>query len=312
MPTPSVHFVIAAPFSGGRRLMAILNRHPAIFASEHQLFGAYFDARPATPNARSPRITFDRYARSFANHYQFRSLNFERRDFVNQFVDEFAEFAYQFSAKHSGKSEIVDVLIPFPGSSRKAIASVLKRFPEAKIVNLVRDGRDVATAATLDSIPFDGYGTDRHAYFVENRPGAALNRFFDDQALQTWANHWSETVEMQLSTDERIIQIRYEDLKSSPREHLDQIAEHFQLPSTFVDENLNFSQEGMRERVTLKAPNQKNEEPPFEHWYDLFTQKDGRLFNELAGDCLQQLGFVTNDDWIEQLPNTLELVAKPH
>jgi hypothetical protein len=186
----NLHFVVSAPRSGSTWLATALNHHPQVFATEHRLFGRFCEVWRNNDGSTAPRITFDSYARAFAMHYfyPFMGLNYEQ--FVETFQVEFAEFLIDFAANRTGKSVVVDKITPYPGTAQLVLEQIRKLYPQSRVIQLLRDGRDVLTSGAFDWLLKDATGTARHAFFVNPQPGKTLKRFFDDAVIERWALHW--------------------------------------------------------------------------------------------------------------------------
>lgn len=312
-----IAFIFAAPFSGGRRLMHALNMHSDICANEHQLFGGFFDPRPARLRSKSPRITFDAFVQSFADHYRFQFLGMDRADFVKEFLDEYIEFVFEFTRKRTGRKHLVETIVPYPGTSRRIASALMERYPQAKYVLLRRDGRDTVTEGTFDSLAHYSHGTDRYSYFVENRPNLRLKRFFDDQTLSVNATNWAEFVAVRPTFGDFVLEIEYRDLEQSPTESLQKILNHFEIEGELPRELQRIKPGRLTERTAtshlkdhyyrLHPDHEPGTEVSLSNlWETFFTQRDATLFDEIAGRALRQSGYVSGSGWIKKCPIRLD------
>ena len=212
MAQPEIHFVVSAPRSGSTWLTTALNQHPEIYATEHRLFGDFCEVWQNNDGSTSPRITFDKYAQAFSVHYFFDQLGMNRGEFLSVFEKSFANFLVGFATRRSNKKFVIDKITPYPGTAELVVQKIRTLFPESKIVQLVRDGRDVLTSGTYDWLLKDARGTDRHRYYVDREPGFRLSRFFDDDVITKWANNWKETIDVfaDRPADQRVT---YENMK---------------------------------------------------------------------------------------------------
>ena len=121
MPKPQIHFVISAPRSGSTWLAKTLNHHPDVFATEHRLFGNFFEVWQNNNGSPAPRITLDAFAKAQSVHYFHEHLADSREDFINEFIGRYAEFMIEFAQQKTGKSIIIDKITPYPGTSRTVI-----------------------------------------------------------------------------------------------------------------------------------------------------------------------------------------------
>ena len=173
-----IHFVISAPRSGSTWLTNALNHHPEIFSTEHRLFGNFSEIWQNNDGTSSPRITLEAFIESFAGHYFHSELGLSRSQFINQFQRTLTNSIVRFGSGRSDKKLIVDKITPYPGTSKDVVRQVKKFFPDASIIQLIRDGRDVLTSGTFDWILKDSHGTDRYQFFHKQKKGLRLRRFF--------------------------------------------------------------------------------------------------------------------------------------
>ena len=311
MASPEIHFVMSAPRSGSTWLTNALNQHPEIFATEHRLFGQFCEVWKNNDGSSSPRITFDSYAKAVAGHYFHDALGMNHNEFLVRFQRGYINFLVSFAQRLSNKRVIVDKVTPYHGTTELVLKQIRQLLPDAKIIQLVRDGRDVATSGAFDWIRREDGATDRFAYFVEQRPEVPLNRFFDDQILSNWTDHWRETISA-FAGHETTVQIRYERMKQDQPQELLKV-----FDAIGVDSNLTIArrcaEETTFEKTTGRAagthdPMAKARRGVTGDWKNYFTRSDGVLFDRLAGKQLIRLGYETSANWIERLPEKLELV----
>lgn len=310
----NLHFVISAPRSGSTWLATALNHHPQVFATEHRLFGRFCEVWRNNDGTTAPRITFDSYARAFGMHYfyPFMDLNYEQ--FVETFQREFAQFLVEFATRRTGKSVVIDKITPYPGTMPFVVKQIRKLHPQSKIIQLVRDGRDVLTSGAFDWLLKDAEGTPRYEFFVQPEPGKGLSRFFDDALIERWALNWLETVDaFDTPGQAPAIQVRYELMKGDLVSQLQQIFRAIE-----VETSVGLARHCQNQATFRKmAGREAGEEKPLEKarkgisgdWKNYFTRADGELFSRLAGRGLISLGYETNDDWVKKLPEELNLVV---
>ena len=310
MAQPEIHFVISAPRSGSTWLTNALNEHSAIFATEHRLFGDFCEIWNDNDGSSSPRITFDKYAKSFSVHYFFEKMGMDRKQFMDVFERSFVNFLVSFAQNRTNKRIVIDKITPYLGTSAMVVSRIRKLFPESKIVQLVRDGRDVLTSGTYDWLLKDAHGTARYAYFVEKRP-IVLTRFFDDAVVKKWAENWKETIDaFQVPADALI---SYEAMKADLPSQLkivfqtvgsdDAAADH--AAATAATEATRFQDVSGRSEGDSSSPTAKARKGVAGDWKSHFTRRDGQLFHEIAGDALIKMKYENDGSWISQLPEQL-------
>ena len=306
-----IHFILSSPRSGTRWLNQALNQHPAIFATENRLFGNFCDLWPASDGTLRPRITFDHYARAFSGHFEYAELGMNRNQFLRSFQRFFYRNLIRYSLSHCEKKVMIDKITPYHGTSEKVLDSIKQFFPEASLVQLVRDGRDVATSGGFDWLLKDAQGTDRYAFFVEHRPNIVLRRFFDDELLRVWAKYWVEPIAALQNCDVPRVVVRYEEMKVNQAQVIQRICDHLKIECTPAQAEL-CSQNTSFEKMTGRKPGDadqlsKARKGIVGDWRSYFTRRDGSLFQELTGNKLIELGYETDQKWFESLPETLDL-----
>ena len=314
MDSPQINFIISAPRSGSTWLTTALNHHPEIFGTEQRLFGDFCEVWQNNDGTTAPRITFDKFAKSFGMHYFYQFLNRNYDTFVEDFQKSFVNFLCHFAHGRSGKSVIVDKITPYPGTAQFVVDEIKRLFPESKIIHLVRDGRDVLTSGTFDWLLKDAEGTERHEFYFNPIPGMKLQRFFDPKVIKKWAANWSETIDI-FDDCEPDVRVTYEEMKEDMAETLKKIFDALGVESSNeiaqgCEDNSTF------ERMSGRPPGQ--EEPTAKarkgivgDWKNYFTLVDGELFDALVGDQMQKMGYEADSSWVKSLPLNLKMVREP-
>lgn len=318
----NMHFIISAPRSGSTWLSTALNHHPELFSTEHRLFGRFCEIWKNNDGTTAPRLTFDTYARAFGMHYFYGCMGLEYEPFVDTFQKEFVGFLVSFAQRHTGKRVVVDKVTPYAGTANMVIGRIRELFPQAKLVHLVRDGRDVLTSGTFDWLLKDAAGTARHDFFVNRQPGKKLTRFFDDVVIERWASSWLESIDafqlpelkVQRRDDASWTLVRYESMKGDLASELRKLFRVFG-----VDDNAEIAARcEQQSSFRIMAGREPGEADPFAKarkglvgdWKSYFTRADGELFEKLAGRGLVDMGYETNSDWVANLPEKLNLVSE--
>ena len=307
MANPELHFIISAPRSGSTWLTTALNQHPEIFATEHRLFGDFCEVWQNNDGSTSPRITFDKYAQAFSVHYFFEAMGMERHEFLNVFEKSFANFLVGFAKRRTDKKFVIDKITPYPGTAAMVVDKIRKLFPDSKIIQLIRDGRDVLTSGTYDWLLKDAQGSDRYRYHVDREAGFELKRFFDDAVIEKWASNWCETIDAfgQRKAD---AQVRYELMKQDLGKEIDRIVLAIGADPAGVEAasaKVSFEQMTGRKEGDDSQPTAKARKGVVGDWRGHFTQADGELFDSICGKQLVELGYESDHKWIGDLPEQL-------
>lgn len=306
------HFIISAPRSGSTWLTRALNFHPQVIATENRLFGMFCEVWQNANGRSAPRITADQYLRTLSNHSFFSELGFDSAaELQSELLDEYISFLADFLRTRSGKSVVVDKITPYLGTSQRVVSEIQSRFPHAKVVHLIRDGRDVATSGVFDWITRQNLDSDRYQYFVAGKRDVPLRRFFDDELIGDWARYWSEPIAAVQQSEMAALVVQYEAMLQNQGDVLDSLFDHLglstdsELIERAVVESSFAKTTGRREGD--ERPLEKARKGIAGDWRNYFTKRDAELFAELTKDFLSQLGYETDSSWIESCPDELDL-----
>ena len=310
MSQPELHFVISAPRSGSTWLTNALNQHPQIFATENRLFGNFCEMWPNNNGNLAPRITFDAYARAVSVHFQFENIFDSRNEFTDDFIAEYLNFLLDYAGRKTGCAVVVDKITPYPGTASFVIQQIQKFVPGAKIFQLIRDGRDVLTSGTFDWLLKDGDQTGRYRYFVEQKDGFELQRFFDDDVIEKWAKNWKGSIQA-IQGMRPAARIKYEDMASDFSNQLQTIFRSLEIDSSFelaekAAGNVAFEKTTGRPNGQMD-PTAKQRKGVVGDWRNFMTQSDGQLFHRIAGELLISEGYESDLEWYRKLPESLAL-----
>lgn len=307
-----VAFVVSSPRSGSTWLLTALNAHPEIFCTENRLFGNFAEMWPNNDGSRSLRITLDHYALVLSGHFSHQALGMTREQSAEALTKTLADALINYASAASGKPLVVDKITPYLGTADRVLMSVEKFFPSAPAIQLLRDGRDVAVSGVFDWLLRSTTGEQRRAYFVEKRPGAVMDRFFDDEDLHTWIRYWTEPIRAFAAHRPDAYTLRYETMQQDQAAVLREVFSHLGVDSSaeFAARCIEASSfermSGGRARGEAD-PAAKARKGVAGDWRNYFTRRDGELFHSLAGGLLLDLGYETDARWHESLPEKLGL-----
>lgn len=302
------HFIIASPRSGTTWLSKMLNVHPAIYCVERRLFGNYADLiedKGATDTRL--RVTLDKYVNSLVLHHGFSQSNKTKllQSMINTIIKE--EHSY------SGKKIMIDKITPYLNTSALVIDQITRFFPKAKIIYLVRDGRDVLTSGVFHWFNKQPKGTELNDFEIKrrelffNKNEAKIKRFFQDSEIEQWANEWAQPIKTinKAKQNHDVKVIHYEDLLENPKEVLNEVLTFVKAKNT--SSILNKSIEAGSFKMMSKGREQGNTKHDAHirkgisgDWKNYFTYEDGKLFHEIAGDELIEYGYEQNKQWFEK------------
>jgi hypothetical protein len=309
-----VHFIFASPRSGTTWLARALHQHPDILATEQRLFGDFCQLFPNADGSATPRQTLDSFVRNFSHHYQGAFGTSTGSDFYELLLRQFLSCLVEFGLRSSNKRMLIDKVTPYLGTSAIVLNKISQYFPAARIIHLVRDGRDVVTSGVFDWIQREPPGSCRRRWFVDGDHQLPLKRFFDDRVLGEWCRYWNEPQQAILNRKPaRILTVRYEDmLANQPHE----LGRCFDFLSLDYDAELC---ERCAEAVTFKKTTGRmaGDEAPLEKarkgiqgdWRNYFTRADAIFFQERCRNLLEHWGYVENDVWVTACAEELELTG---
>ncbi len=309
------HFIVSAPRSGSTWLMQALNQHPQIYATEQRLFGNFCEIWPNLDGTATPRITFDQFATANAMHMQFQPLGLNRKSFIEQFQTSYHEFLHGFYKSHFDKSRVdksvfVDKVTPYRGTVAQVLKSIRHFFPDSKIIYLVRDGRDVVTSGAFDWLAREPRDSARYQAFIDREPNLKLERFFDDQLLETWANHWQECHLAIQQSGWTTLSLRYESMLADQAVELQRVCNLLAVDDSLEGCQQCADQVGFEKMTGRKPgsadPTAKARTGIAGNWKQWFTKMDGQLFAEHAGEALFALEYEVEGNWFQKLPQSLQ------
>lgn len=189
--------------------------------------------------------------------------------------------------------------------------------PEARVIHMIRDGRDVAVSMMHHmwnhAKDMDGF-YDLEPEELEKRekyrndPQAALAEgLFIEKRLRIIARAWAHQVAKASAygselMDENYTEIRYEDLLARPDEELGKLLRF--LGADASQETVNECIEANRFEKWAEGRKKGQEESSAFYrkgvagdWRNVFTEKDRTVFKEVAGEALIELGYEKDSDW---------------
>ncbi|WP_250434142.1 sulfotransferase domain-containing protein [Hanstruepera flava] len=303
------HFIIAAPRSGTTWMSKMLNAHEDVFCVERRLFGDYADfVLDEGQEIPRLRITLDKYINSMLLHHGYPRKQKESmlRSVIAGVLNTEREF--------SRKKVVVDKVTPYIHTADKVLSQIDTFFPKAKILFLVRDGRDVLTSGVFHWFNKQPIGSALSTFEQERRTMYLHNerkkgtRFFQDKEIEQWATEWMQPLQtiQEAKKNHEVKVVHYEDVLKDTNSVLRECL-------TFLGAKTNESMiKTCLEVGDFKRMSQGRERGDAQanahvrkgvsgDWKNYFTYADGKLFHEIAGSSLVAFGYEENDSWVEGL-----------
>ena len=318
---PDVFFVVGRAKSGTTWLTRTFDAHPEILCrGEGRIFGRDY----VLPGAETPTIPARPLAGALASNDALRSwldrsvwtrggdTDEQLAEAVQVLTDHFLGQALEQTDKR-----IIGDKTPF--LSPDIVAEIAGIHPRAKVVHVIRDGRDVAISAKhhiwnrstaaggihdLDAVEQatrDSYREDPEAFVREGRS------IFTAEWLSGTAAEWVEMTQRAREDGttllgDRYFELRYEDMKVDPESC---VRDAFEFLGADADSELI---KACVERASFERSTKgrkPGEERPTEflrkgiagEWREVFTEGDREVFKEVAGDCLIELGYERDHSW---------------
>ena len=329
--TPPLFFVVGQGKSGTGWVRDILDGHPEVLCrGEGRFFGRgrrveALISRPAPgKSARKvpPSSLYNAVAGSDHLRMWVERSVWSAQDDADAHLDRLTGLAVEHFLRarlaESGK-RIVGDKTPFVGT--EDVREIARVVPSAKVVHIIRDGRDQAVSrmhhfwqasmypgapsplAPEETEARDAFAADRRAF------GGAGRSIFTEERLRRIVRSWRDDVAAAREQGRALLggryaEVRYEDLQERPEE---EAARLFRFLGAGADpgvvgrcvEEASFEARSGRRRGGEDYPRErvKHRKGIAGDWKNVFTPRDGAVFKEEAGDLLVELGYEKDDDW---------------
>jgi hypothetical protein len=308
-----IFFLIGRSKSGTSWLMRLLDSHPEILCRGE---GMFFERS-------SPRSLLRALSRSEEvqrwlerNPWTRQAPDASLESMLGAFVRQAMRRRLEEVKRRTGTKRIVGDKSPF--KTPRMVEEISTMCPEAKVVHIVRDGRDVVVSSAHhrwnNATDVGGHRNltpeqvaKREAYRSDPATFLATGEsIFAEGHVAEIARSWSEsvgrTVENGASLGDNYHELRYEDLLAEPVAEVRRLLEFLGADS---------SEKVARECVEVASFEQlsggraQGEEDSSSFyrkgvagdWKNHFTEEDRRIFKEEAGELLIQLGYEKDLDW---------------
>jgi hypothetical protein len=319
-PLPTPFFIVGQAKSGTSWVMRLLDSHPEVMVrGEGRFFGRSY-MRPDVKRMESATLQPSSLHRAFLDAEYLRAWIersvWTRDEDTEAVIDELAAVCTGHILRRaldgSGKRLVGDKT---PFLSADTILELATLTDDARVVHVIRDGRDVAVSSMhhLWNHPLDlGGGLDLTPEEAEVReryradPQGFLEAgesIFTERRIITLAHSWRANVSRAIANGremlgDRYVEVRYERLASDPvaetRRLLDALgADARPGPVARCVERASFERFSGGRVVGTEDSMAFNRKGIVGDWKSVFTPQDRALFEEEAGDLLAELGYAS-------------------
>jgi hypothetical protein len=320
--TSPVFFVVGYQKSGTTWLMKMLDSHPEVLCQgEGRPFGRNWRQENLKRLQASypPASLYNAMLSAEDLRYWVERSVWTKRDDTDEHLGHLTRLAIEYFLTQrllvSGKKQVGDkTVLHEPGIVRE----IGEIFPEARVIHIIRDGRDVAVSAmhhrwnqARDMGGTVELGPDelarREAYRKD--PQALVDAeegIFPEGWLESRTERWAErigsaTKDGPATLGSNYAEVRYEDLLDNPEREMERLFGHLGADTAgpvvkgCVEaasfEKLSDGRERGEEAASFFRKGIAGD------WKNTFTKGDKEVFKSVAGDLLVQLGYERDRDW---------------
>jgi hypothetical protein len=240
------------------------------------------------------------------------------RDLSPRVLRSISDFIMESDARHAGATKhIVGDKSPTTVTHGKAVRDMHQIYPDARMVYIVRDGRDVMVSDRFRNFVEEKFlhrGDEKiiaelradPKLFTSGRRSIFTESWLRDktQGAPSWADNLNEsTAEGKRLYAGRYFPIRYEDILSNPFEEMKKLWLFLGVKN--VDPVLekalrseiseNPDEKWQAQRNNSLAPILSKGQPG--NWKNFFNKRDGEIFKEIAGDLLVEWNYEKDSNW---------------
>jgi hypothetical protein len=299
-------FIFGHSRSGNTLLMRLVRLHPEVHANYQ---GVFFSRPPGLKSlVNSPEI--EEWLKRGTNRWNL------GRDLSPLVMRAVGDFIMERDAQRHGK-RIVGDKSPTTVTAGQAIRDAYQIYPDARIVYIVRDGRDVMVSDRFRNFVEEKFlrkGDDKIIAALRTAPklftGGGQSIFTEswlrdkNQGTPSWADNLKESAtEGKRLYRDRYFTIRYEDILSNPFEEMKRL--WLFLGVKDVDPALeqkirdeiaeNPDEKWQAQRNQSIAPILSKGQPG--NWRNFFSKDDREIFKDIAGDLLIEWGYEKDLNW---------------
>lgn len=296
-------FILGHARSGTTILMRLTRLHPEV----HCNYQAHFFTRPPLLKALVNSVEIEEWLTRKSNRWN------AGRDLSPLVLRAAADFILERDAARAGK-RIVGDKSPSSTIHGQVVREMHALYPDAKLIYIVRDGRDVLISERFRNFVEDSKfltPEDRRILedlkrdqtpFTDGRRSIFTETFLR-QIGQRWADDVNEIDgEARRLYPDAYYALRYEDLLAAPFQEMSRLWNFLGVaaePSLEAEIQKEMGQNLDEEWQARRAGDIAGFLPKGKagNWRNLFTLRDRQVFKETAGEVLIRWGYETSHDW---------------
>lgn len=316
-----VFFLLGRGRSGTTWLRTLLNSHPEIMCwGEGRFFERSFkreefeqlELENIPPSSLYRAVLESGYLRSWIDRSVWANGETTERHLVN-----LTRLAIDyFLAEQLAKTDKRMVGDKTPFVSAEVVEEISLIYPEAKVVHIIRDGRDVAVSLIhhmWNHARTEGGIYDLGPKELEKRRGyregsliSPVESLFTRERLVRIAADWSTQVGRAIEDGPSLLgsnyaEVRYEDLLEKPVREARRLLTFLDVDRSEETVKRCVKKAGFERSTNRKRgqedPSSRSRKGVAGDWKEAFTEEDKRVFKEIAGDLLVKLGYEEDDNW---------------
>jgi hypothetical protein len=316
-----VFFIVGRARSGTTWLRSILNAHPEILCwGEGRLFERSFrrkDIEESKLKNIPPNSLYGAFFESRDLRAWMDSSIWSMGKDTDERLNDLTRLAIDyFLADQLSKTDKRIIGDKTPFVSAEVVEEISAIYPEAKVVHIIRDGRDVAVSTIHHMWNYakcEGGIYDLEAEELEKRQAyrtgslvPPVESLFTKERLARIASNWSTEVDRAVEAGTTLLgdnytEVRYEELLERPVEEVQRLlkflgADNAEEVAIDCVEKSGFERRSDRKRGQEDSASRSRKGVAGD-WRNVFIEEDKRVFKEVAGGLLIELGYELDDSW---------------